>query len=65
MTYLEACNKAQAQSQEHGCTQYVTCTVLVAGIGGRPEPTIDQNGYRVDDFYDGSVVAQYTNGREF
>lgn len=64
MTYLEACNVAQDQSKTHQCTQYVTCEVLKASAA-RPEPTINPTGYRVDDFYDGSVVAQYTNGREF
>lgn len=56
MTFFQACSRASIKSAE-GCTVHV-CAVLrvVDSI-----PTITE--YIVSDWYDGSVVRSYTNGK--
>lgn len=56
MTFFQACSRASINSAE-GCTVHV-CAVLRI-VDGTPNIT----GYTVSDWYDGSVVCAYTNGK--
>lgn len=59
MTYTEAVSRARDSSKD-GANQNV-CVSLRRGKGGEWE--VDPEGYTVSDWYDGSTVVSYSNGR--
>lgn len=59
MTYYDACARAAAYTKRNECTAFVLTTLIQHYA---LPPTIDPDGYRVSDWFDGSVCATYTNG---
>lgn len=59
MNYKDALNACQARSEEFQCTCYVNA---VLSLGGTDKtPYISE--YDVADWFDGSTVARFTNGK--
>jgi hypothetical protein len=65
MTYQEACDEARYVSKSEHCTKHVNAT-LIKPASGRTgvEPKLDENGYTVSNWYDGSTVASFSAGAE-
>jgi hypothetical protein len=60
-TFKEACEYAKQESKKQECTKHV-CAIISRGQGAEGQPYIQ--GYRVDDWHDGTTVRTYTNGEE-
>lgn len=60
MTYLEAVAVARTESAIDGVSQHV-CATLTDATETTP-PTLDETGYRVSDWFDGSTVLTFERG---
>jgi hypothetical protein len=58
-TFTEACAIAVERSETYGCTVHVNAVLSKA----LDETGSVVRGYQIDDWYDGSTVRTYTDGK--
>lgn len=64
MTLDESLARAKANSLAQSCTQHVTASPKLFLIDGRYAAAIPADAYGVSDWFDGTVIATFTNGKE-
>lgn len=60
MTFPEARELAIEQSARFGCVQHINAAVTFCTSTG----TVLNTNFKVEDWYDGSTVVSFENGRE-